>query len=84
MSDATMTSCLCFRQRKGLKGRKRHYEVIITSNCNLMLLSELTDTKLVSKFHTKFKLNILMTELFKNFTFLWRFCEVPFVFLLPW
>ena len=32
---------------KGFEGRKRQYDVIITSNCNLMLLFELSASKLV-------------------------------------
>ena len=71
MSNVTITSYKCFHQRKGLKGIKRHYDVILTSNSNLMLPFEFSDPKLVSKSHTKLQSNIIkMTELFKNFTFL--------------
>ena len=39
-----MTSFLCFHQRKGLKAKN----VIITSNCKFMLVSELSGPNLVS------------------------------------
>ena len=42
------TSYCYFHQRKGLKCRTRHYDVIMTSNCNWMLLFEHSGPKLVS------------------------------------
>ena len=40
MYDVTMTSFLCFHQRKGLKAKN----VIMTSNCKFMLVFELSGT----------------------------------------
>ena len=69
MSDVTMRSYQCFHQQKGLKGRKRHYDGIMTSNSDLVLLFEFSGPKLV--FITNFSsISLKMTELFKNFTFL--------------
>ena len=69
MSDVTMTSYWCFHERKGLKGRKRHYDVIMTSNSNLVLLFEFSGSKLVSAQHFS-SISLKMTELLKSFTFL--------------
>ena len=44
MYDVTLTSFLCFHQRKGLKAKN----VIMTSNCKFMLVFELSDPNLVS------------------------------------
>ena len=44
MYDVTMTSFLCFHQRKGIKDEN----VIMTSNCKFMLLFELSGPNLAS------------------------------------
>ena len=44
MYDVTITLCLCFHQQKGLKAKN----VIMMSNCKLVLIFELSDPKLVS------------------------------------
>ena len=44
MYDVTMTSFLCFHQRKGLKAKN----VIMMSNCKFMLAFELSGPNLVS------------------------------------
>ena len=41
MSEVKMTSYYCVGQQKDLKSSKRHYDAIMTSNCNLILLSEI-------------------------------------------
>ena len=56
-------------QRKGLKGRKRHYEVTMTLNSNLMLLFEFSGPKLVTMSNPS-SISLKMTaELLKNFPF---------------
>ena len=77
MYDVTMMSFLCFHQQKGLKATN----VIMTSNGKFMLLFELSDPNLVSI--PNFSSISLQTADFSLF-FGAKFCEVPFVILLPW
>ena len=47
MYDVTMTSFLCFHQRKCLKAIKRHNDVIMMLNCKFMLVFELSGPNIV-------------------------------------
>ena len=76
MYDVTMTSFLCFHQQKGLKAEN----VIMTSDWKLMFAFELSGPKLVSI--PNFSSISLQMADFSLF-FGAKFCEVPFVILLP-
>ena len=77
MYDVTMTSLLCFHQRKGLKAEN----VIMTSDRKIMLVFELSGSKLVSI--PNFSSISLQMADFSLF-FGAKFFEVPFIILLPW
>ena len=81
MYGVTMTSFLCFHQQKGLKAKKRHNDVIMTSYCKFMLAFELSGPNLVSI--PNFSSISLQMADFSLF-FGAKFCEVPFVILFPW
>ena len=73
-----------FHQQRNIKGRKGHCDVIMKSNCNLMLLFEGSGSKLVCipNFNS---ISSKMVELLKTSLFYGaKFCEVPFVILSPW
>ena len=74
MYDVTMTSCLCFHQQKGLKAKN----VIMTTNCKFMLVSELNGPNLVSM--PNFSSISLQMADFSLF-FGAKFCEVPIYFV---
>ena len=76
MYDVTMTSLLCFHQRKGLKDEN----VLMTSDWKIMFVFELSGPKLVSMNFSSISLQMADFSLF----FGAKFCEVPFVILLPW
>ena len=77
MYAVTMTSFLCFHQRKGLKAKN----VIMTSNCKFMLVFELSGPDLV----TIPNFCSISSEM-ADFSLFFgdKFCELPFVILLPW
>ena len=77
MYDVTMTSFLCFYQRKGLKAKN----VTMTSNCKFMLVFELSGQNLdsISNF-SSISLQKADFSLFLGA----KSCEVPSVILLPW
>ena len=70
-----------FSSAKGPKGWKRHNDVLMTSNCKFMLLFELSDPNLFSIPNFS-SISLQMTD-FSLFLGA-KFCEVPFVILLPW
>ena len=66
-----------FHQRKGLKAKN----VIMTLNCKFMLHFKLSGPNLVSiRNFSLISLQIADFSLFLGA----KFCEVPFVILLPW
>ena len=77
MYDVTMTSFLCFRQRKGLKVKN----VTVTSNCNFMFVFELSGPNLVSMPNFS-SIPLQMADL--SLFFGAKFCKVPSVILLLW
>ena len=77
MYNVTMTSFLCFHQRKGLKAKN----VIMTSNCKFMLVLELSGSNVVSV--PNFSSISLQTADFLLF-FGAISCEVPSVIFVPW
>ena len=77
MYDVTMTSFLCFHQRKDLKAEN----VIMTSNCKFMLVFELIGPNLVPI--PNFSSVSLQMADFSLF-FGAKSCDVPSVILLPW
>ena len=72
-----MTSFLCFRGRNDLKAKN----VIMTSNWNFMIVSELSGPKLVPV--PNFSSISLQMADFSLF-FGAKSCKVPSVILLPW
>ena len=79
MYDITLMSCLCFGQRKGLKAKN----VIVTSNCKLMLGFEISDPNLVSILNFS-SISSQMTDFLVICFIGAKSCEVSFVILLPW
>ena len=65
-SDVTMTSYKCFHQQKDLKGRKRHYDVTMTSNFPHQISAQYLQVSIPNFCSISLK----VTELLKNFTFL--------------
>ena len=77
MYDVTMTSFLCFHERKGLKAKN----VMMTSNCEFMFVFELSGPNLVSIANfSSISLQLADFSLF----FGAEYFEVSFVILLPW
>ena len=77
MYDVILSSFLCFHQTKGLKAEN----VIMTSNCKFMSRFELSGPNLASIPNFS-SISLQMTDF--SLFFGAKFCEVPFVILLPW
>ena len=79
MYDITMMSFLCFCPWKGLKAKN----IIMTSNCKLMLVFEISDPNLISipNFSSIF---LQMTDFSVVSLIGAKSCEVSSVILLPW
>ena len=79
MYDITVMSFLCFGQRKGLKAKN----VIMTSNCKLMLGFEISGPNLVSILNFS-SISLQMTDFSVISLIGAKSCEVSSVILLPW